>query len=218
VKREISSNKGPRGKGSLRTYKNNIKITTPDGDVHEISKENIGKGINVMADDNLYFELSPGGTWLYQLRPWSGTFYVKFKWFPHKEDGVPEYYLQEGGPRTNPKTGQSWVAKDRLSFSAEFEIVEGKYKGMTIRQYFDYLFDEDDDGMAKLVGSGKAAKRLDEFLRLAGGDFEIEYSHNILPGLMKILKSKRSQFFMVKVDEGKIQETFDTPEGYKPSK
>jgi len=217
MRAEITTQYGPRGQGETRVTKTGVKIIAADGTVYgPIAREDVAEGVwlPTRSKSDVCFRLSYDETRIYYLGPWHGLYPARFFGFPRRDDQPPKYYHKEGGERRT-RDGRRYYESNRLLFTAIFEITTGDMKGAHPAKTYDYLFEPDEDGLAKIVGTGKRGRRLVEFMRLCGFDFQgdsVEFTNNILPALEKILLDKKAQF-MLQFEDGWINELLDLPEG-----
>lgn len=203
---------GPEGRGEVRLTKKEVKIVTEDGTVYTIAHDAVAEGVKVVAGPDFYFRLSFNEDRLYALRPWSGTEFVKFVGFARARDEKgkdqgPALNYDKGGELRKSSGGGSFVTRPRYWFTALFEIVSGKHEGMQVAQFFDYRWEEGDDGIAFVNAVGKRGQAAYEFYRTFGYDFandSLAYKKNLLPDLEKVLVG-RKKIASVQIEEGRLR-------------
>lgn len=230
MKSEITSETGSKGLCELRYIKDKAKIIVAQTNkVHEIDIENVR--CNLPEDygprkvyPNLYYKLNSDEDILFELRPYGtdmeNRFMVSYKWIPHADGENPKTYTSAGRKVTVKKTGKDLWIPEHEQFNVEFDIIAGKYKGMTIKASLAYQFAEDDEGNVMIAGHGQWfsgwARELEQFIMLAGFDFtsdNIRWSDDdseVLVELNDIL-SARKNVIDVKIVNGWVREFVGGP-------
>lgn len=211
----IQIRRGPQGKAEVRVLKDSVKVIFDNGDEHEIAKDRAPKYIGTVKNGTYYVRLSTDETTLYDIRPFSGTYFVRFRRFTARKDELPAPRYEEGSWKKRRSDGADFWAEPRWVMTALLDVLGGeKYTGMVMPLTLEYCFG-DFEGLTGIVGYGKPARRTQEFMERAGYDFEVDevtYSENILPDLEAILLARR-KVFMVEVENGWVKAMVDTPEG-----
>ncbi|HEY5989911.1 MAG TPA: hypothetical protein VIV12_26535 [Streptosporangiaceae bacterium] len=197
-------NKGLRGEADLRQVGKNWQVRL-NGEIYEFGKLDVPANIQ---PGTWWVELSGKGDKFYSIGPVEAVVDVKFARFGGKTDAAPTPLYDAGGPKTNPATGQEWIADPSLSMIAVLDIVgPAKYRGMTTRVFLPYLYvvDEIDPQFAKHLGTPKAIEKIEAFEHAAGlGESDnLPYSDNVLPALQALLQ-KRAKVFQAMIESGKV--------------
>ncbi len=197
---------GPQGPSKV-TLGNKIVRIQMNGEVYELEKD----AWDVMYSAGEYdILLSKDLTKIVSLRPPSpGTHIVKFFNFGNRINEIPEPKIQRGGPRKSPNGG-TYIANDKLVFTANLEIVEGsQYDGLRLSDIQTYGFEPvPGSGETMITMDGKRdLERFETFMRAQGinlADLVIPFSPNILPWLEKYLQENAKPFMVTTNDKGFI--------------
>lgn len=218
MKRVIESGTSKKGVASLRKTAEYI-IVKLDGHTYEIPYEDAPKILPEGEEVFVRIWDSNTGPVLNEARPAGGSHVVRFKQFGRDLQGetdIPMPWVMKGGPRKT-KTGKTWVAPDKLVFTAELEILVEPHKGILIPLLLDYLFEQyEDTGHTMIRGSGKAAQRVVKFMELAGFDWntdDVEWSENVLPALEALLSTKDKIFMVTMTGTGYPDSLSELPAG-----
>jgi hypothetical protein len=216
--------KGPSGKAEVRAIKDTLKIIFEDNPVpfEFIADEYPYK---ILTGKNLYVALSADESNIIAIRPYAGTYPIRFFGFTHQE-GEPPTYKEEAARIVNYRdknTGQqkSFPAPARLVFFSLLEIVSEPEAGICYPFKVPYAVDRNaQTGNMMIAGAPGDAKAMRVFMEMWGYDFmndEIPFSSNILPDLEEILKGN-DILKLVNVEAGWInRDAFSNlPPGYKP--
>lgn len=195
--------------GSITVLKNGVKLVSTTGETYDIGFTDIpdychlpkaGKRIDAAS-----YSLNTQGTMLYSVHPWNGKFFAEFVKIQAKDNELPRWRIQPGGPRTG-KDGRSWMAEDKAVFTVICRITSGDFEGCEFAMNLDYLFQSDKSGFAEIVGRSKSVVALQEALALFGLDLEtlqIRNTDNILPDLEEaILSIKNPPTFEADFENG----------------
>jgi hypothetical protein len=147
-------------------------------------------------------EVSEDGRYFFAMRPWKGLFKARCTGIVAKEGEEPVPNVKSGnwGPYS--------------TFTALFEILEGKYQGAVYAMNLSYKF-VDAEGVAALPGErGKSqyTDKAEDFMYAVGAwDTAIDYSDNILPEIDRRIKNAE-RGLMIAVKEGWIDQLIDVDE------
>lgn len=207
---------GIRGIADVKVGKTNYKVTMldkgrrPSGDVFEIE----GKAFPKAIKNGVYsVKLSAKGDKVFGIYPPDGTFVVRLKKFASKKDSVPVAWRDFRENVPSPKGGTYTV--DKLKFSVVVNITEGTHEGLELPLTFDYKFGGDAEGKMQIVGSGRYAEQLVNFLLYNKFDFEtdeISFSENVLPDLESLLTKRSRPNFMVTLKNGFLESLSPAPD------
>lgn len=221
----VKSRFGPSGLCEARVLKNTVKIVTDAGDVYEIAHENVSDKLPIvergktMAD--AYFTLDDMEQQLWVLRPWSGSYGVKFAYWSTDSEDKPRVSHKPGGPRKS-RDGGYYIAPDREKITANLEIQGSSepWAGYVLPYSLDYMFVKGEENIARLHGQYQSwVDRFESFLVLAGFDLlddSVPYSpeaHVILDWLQGFLL-KQDKMFQAIVEEGWIDKLSTLPTGW----
>lgn len=216
--------KGPAGKAEVRLLKDTLKIIMEDNpQPYEFLAEEYP--YKVLTGKNLYVALSADEGSIIAIRPYAGTYPVRFFGITHQE-GEPPSYKEEAARIVSYKdknTGQqkSFPAPARLVFFSLLEIVAGVEEGICYPFKVPYAVDRNaQTGNMMISGAPSDAKAMRAFMEMWGYDFmndEIAFSSNILPELENLLKN-RDTLMLVNVEKGWINKDgfSNLPPGYNP--
>jgi hypothetical protein len=206
------SKRGPRGEATIKKLAKKLVVTMEKtGETLEFPREDVefdfpkanSYNVNISADKNK----------LYGVTPYSGTFFVKVKDFAHGEGQEPAPIHKEGMGTRDDGTAYHYAYD---AFTVLLEISRGSWKGTLIPAFLRYKFMDAGDGdTAAISGWGKHTEHLQNFLELAGLDFDndtIPLSENILPYLRDALIARGAEFQAV-VREGWINAFAPIPDG-----
>lgn len=203
--------RGPTGKARVSISEKKVKVTFTDGDVYDLLPEDCPKYLTTYGKSGNYgVSLDRDGVKMYAARPIGGTHVGKFFKFGHKEGEPPAPKVVPGGVRTK-KDGTRFTVDDTLQFTALFVITSQEYKDFELSMMIPYAFKEF-SGEAGICGKGM--KKLEEFLKAVGIDFEtdtIPFSDNVLPALEKIIKAKNVSLIFELSPEGYIDKMMKAP-------
>ena len=208
---------GPQGLGDVRFQKSSAdvitgaKVVAADGTMYPITPENIAETVVRKDLKGAYFSLSVNEAQLQVVRPYEGTFPVRFGGFTRRgEDENPSPYLKRGGPRqrrhSNGKVS-TYQVSDQLRFTSVLNIWAGEHAGYDYIYWLPYVFEAGENGASKARSrSSRDLDRLRGFLKLVGWNLEeeqIPYSDNVLPYLEKQLLERGERApFMVSIEKG----------------
>lgn len=197
---------GPQGNAKI-TMGNKVVRVQLNGEVYELPKD-AWDAKRPNGDYNV--TLSKNFDKILSVRPVSpGTHIVQFKEFGNRTNEIPLPKIQRGGPRRN-KNGGTYVAPDKLVFSAALEIAEGsQYDGLVIFDSLTYGFEPEPgtgDALISMEGQ-KDLERFESFMRVQGVDLAslvIPYSPNVLPWLESYMQNNTKPFMITTNDQGFI--------------
>ena len=216
MKKKFKSTSGPKGlAASVRKLKAGIKIVDENGEEYgpfpfdRVSDDlRFLEGASWSSFTDVYFSLNYNEDFLYDIHPYTGFQYIRFKKIQNRRDKPP----------TTRAYTDNWGNR-RVVFDVVFEVVGGKYAGMTVPRSYPYIFAADPDSdLIILNGTAGQVEQVDELLGFAGFDEpkdDIEMSDNILPALQERLL-RHNEVFGGTIDEGWIQSLSFVEEDLRP--
>lgn len=204
---------GPRGLAEIRMYKDKVKvfIDDPDGgtDAYELSPDDLDD--DVKSIKGVYVELTSDETQIRSIRPWKGSFPVKFIGFVKTREGVTSL-KPKAARRPQPVDNPGWVIPAHTAFYAIAEIVsKDKHNGMQVIIPLVYLFERTIDGTMELVYEYKRHyDDLWELISLAGFDSDndtlIAGEPVVVLDQLEDILLERNKKFVVKIEDGWLRE------------
>lgn len=218
---KIESNKsgrGQRGSAIMERTGDEISITfrkTGDTIVFPNDEERVLCDIferDVHRAD-VYASVSKDQTKLFDVRPMTGSYFVKVSGFAKPKEQPPSPKSYEGMARRQDGTSFKYAFE---GFTVLLDVLKGEWKGTTIPSMLRYYFVDAGDGeSAGIKTGGKYSQQLAQFLEFAGLDFDtdtIPLSENVLPWLEKTLVD-REAVFMIVLEDGYVSAFAPAPEG-----
>lgn len=131
------------------------------------------------------------------INPLSGEQQVKFLKFQAPEGSEPTWTEKEGKGKN--KDGSKKTYREAYPF---FEIVDGRWKGCTIRgRIFDNFGLWEEDGLTTVYGTGTGSENLRDFCECVGFEYwSTPFSENHLPEIQKVALENNKKFSLVLVN------------------
>lgn len=222
IKEVVKKNKF--GKAEVRVLKDVVKVLYDDEDgfVREFPIEDV-EGVKYSGKE-LFVSLNKDETIVRSVRPYAGTYIVKFKEFFHLGEEPPATFEERAHKVdfVDKNTGQpkSFMAPARVVFTALLEINAPSelYDGCIYPVRIPYAVDRDmATGNFMVSGPPRNCQQMKDFLERFGFDFNedsLPHSSNILPQLEKVLQERDMSAFGI-VQRGYINSIERIPVGFE---
>jgi hypothetical protein len=221
VKEIVKKNK--TGKAEVRVLKDVVKVlfADEDGFVREFPREDV-EGV-VYSAKEVFVSLNKDGTIVRSIRPYAGTYIVRFQKFFAMPDEKPTTFDEVARKvEFTDKEGKkkSFMAPARTVFTALLEVVAPSelYDGAIYPYRAPYAVDRDmTTGNFMIAGSPRNCQQMKDFLEKFGYDFNedsLPHSSNILPQLEEILQERDKSMFGI-VQKGYINTIERIPLGFE---
>lgn len=185
------------------------------GQVYEVPLKDTPE--NLIAGGPFWVAMNGQGTVLYAQSPVSGDFFFRFKEWRAKPGETPVPRFDPGGRTVQGRNGP-FVTRPSTSMDSVYEIVDGKFAGLTAMAMYPYIYEAGEDGSAKIVGTAAQVEKVEEFHEANGiGDEDFGYQSNLLPALGESIVAA-NKVILGKVEGGLIRAMSRPPDGYKPPK
>ena len=212
-----SNTRGPKGAAKYVRNDDIVEITfTKSGETHAFARNEDSifclDEVNKIDGGDVFAQLTRDKRKLQNIRPLTGSFWVKVSKFAKGQNQPPAPRSYEGMARKDDGTSFKYSFE---GFTILLEIVRGNWEGTIVPTMMRYNFIDAGDGEATgIKGTGKYSAQLSQLLEFAGIDFDtdtIPLSENVLPWIEKTLID-RDKTFMIVVENGYVAAFAPAPE------
>lgn len=224
MKSETKKSDNLRGPAAIRVLAKTVQIRMLEhakdgkyakGQVYEVPLKDTPE--NLIPGEPFWVAMNGQGTILYAQSPVTGDFFFRFKEWRAKPGDIPMPRFDPGGRTAQGRNGP-FVTRPSTSMDAIYEIVDGKYTGLTAMAMYPYIYEAGDDGNAKYVGTAAQVEKVEEFHEANGiADEDFPYQGNLLPALGEAIVGA-NKVILGKVEGGLIRSMSKPPDGYKAPK
>lgn len=166
--KKYKSRKGPQGKGVVRLFDDRYKIAFANKEVYEIPADDAtGKYLDHIVEDEIaYIKMSPDEDQIWDMKPWNGSFFIRFVRFAAREDQPPTLKFRE----------EKWIDTDDGGFPLHpadeffpiFRIVgDTPWNGIEIMKSLEYVFvPQEGTNLTDLEGYKTPLQAVEEFMEV----------------------------------------------------